>query len=147
MERILTEQVLSAKNEPNTEYYDHSSVVIQDPDTGEILAMASKKVVGDKVVDNTTSILTSPITPGSVVKGASMLVGYNTGAVQIGEYMVDECIKVAGAPEKCSSATLGRIDDITALAKSSNVYQFKAAIRVNGQEYSRGMKLNFNQKL
>ncbi len=146
VERILTEQVLSAKNEPNTEYYDHSSVVIQDPDTGEILAMASKKVVGDKVVDNTTSILTSPITPGSVVKGASMLVGYNTGAVQIGEYMVDECIKVAGAPEKCSSATLGRIDDITALAKSSNVYQFKAAIRVNGQEYSRGMKLNFNQK-
>ena len=146
VERILTEQVLSAKNEPNTEYYDHSSVVIQNPDTGEILAMASKKVVGDKVVDNTTSILTSPITPGSVVKGASMLVGYNTGAVQIGEYMVDECIKVAGAPEKCSSATLGRIDDITALAKSSNVYQFKAAIRVNGQEYSRGMKLNFNQK-
>ena len=43
VERILTEQVLSAKNEPNTEYYDHSSVVIQDPDTGEILAMASKK--------------------------------------------------------------------------------------------------------
>ena len=145
LERILTEQVLQAKNEPNTNYYDHSSVVIQDPNTGEILAMASKKVVGDKVVDNTTSIMTSAITPGSVVKGASMLVAYNTGAVQIGEYMVDECIKVAGAPEKCSSATLGRIDDITALAKSSNVYQFKAAIRVNGQEYSRGMRLNFNQ--
>lgn len=145
LERILTEQVLKAKTEPNTEYYDHSSVVIQDPNTGEILAMASKKLVGDKVVDNTTSILTSPITPGSVVKGASMLVAYNTGAVKIGEYMVDECIKVAGTPEKCSSKTLGRINDITALAKSSNVYQFKAAIRVNGQEYSRGMKLNFNQ--
>ena len=146
VEKILTEQVLAAKNEPNTEYYDHSSVVIQDPNTGEILAMASKKVVGDKVVDNTTSIFMLPITPGSVVKGASMLVGYNTGAVQIGEYMVDECVKVAGAPEKCSSVdNLGRINDITALAKSSNVYQFKAAIRVNGQEYSRGMKLNFNQ--
>ena len=88
-----------------------------------------------------------PITPGSVVKGASMLVAYNTGAVKIGEYMVDECVKVAGAPEKCSSVNnLGTINDITALAKSSNVYQFKAAIRVNGQEYSRGMKLNFNQK-
>ena len=36
--------------------------------------------------------MTSAITPGSVVKGASMLVAYNTGAVQIGEYMVDECI-------------------------------------------------------
>lgn len=109
--------------------------------------MASKQIVGDKVVDNTISIFTLPITPGSVVKGASMLVGYNTGAVKIGEYMVDECVKIAGAPEKCSSVNnLGTINDITALAKSSNVYQFKAAIRVNGQEYSRGMKLNFNQK-
>lgn len=145
VERILTEQILRAKGEPNTDYYDHSTVIIQDPNTGEILAMASKQIVGDKVVDLTPSILTSPITPGSVVKGASMLVGYNTGAIKIGEYMIDECIKVAGAPEKCSSHTLGRINDITALAKSSNVYQFKTAIRVNGQEYFRDMKMNFNQ--
>ena len=34
------------------------------------------------------------------------------------------------------------IDDIVALAKSSNVYQFKTAIRVNGQEYFNGIKLN-----
>lgn len=147
VERILTEEVLKTKKEPNTQYYDHSSVIIQDPNTGEILAMASKKLVGDKVVDNTASVFTLPITPGSVVKGASMLVGYNTGAVKMGEYMVDECVKIAGAPEKCSSVNnLGTINDITALAKSSNVYQFKAAIRVNGQEYRRGMKLNFNQK-
>ena len=76
-----------------------------------------------------------------------MLVGYNTGSVKIGEKMKDECVKVAGVAEKCSSVNnLGVIDDITALAKSSNVYQFKIAIRVNGQEYRRGMKLNFNQK-
>ena len=146
VENILSEQVLQTKNEPNTNFYDHSSVVIQDPKTGEILAMASKQVVDGKIVDMTSSILTSPVTPGSVVKGASMLVGYNTGAIKMGEYMIDECIRVAGTPEKCSSHTLGRIDDITALAKSSNVYQFKTAIRVNGQEYSYGMRLNFNQK-
>ena len=147
VERILTEQILYAKSEPNTEYYDHSSVVIQDPKTGEILAMAGKKFVNGTIVDNTVSILTSPITPGSVVKGGSMLVGYNTGAVHIGERMLDECIKVAGVAEKCSSvSTLGVIDDITALAKSSNVYQFKIAIRVNGQEYYRNMKMNFNQQ-
>lgn len=147
VERILAENVRRAKGEANTTYYDHSSAVIQDPNTGEILAMASKKIVNGNIIDNTTRLLTSPITPGSVVKGASMLVGYNTGAIKIGEVMMDECVKVAGAPEKCSSVkTLGRINDITALAKSSNVYQFKTAIRVNGQEYHRGMKLNFNQK-
>lgn len=146
VERIISEQIQRAKSEPNTEFYDHSSVIIQDPKTGEILAMAGKRIVNGEIKDNTISILTSPITPGSVVKGASMLVGYNTGAVHIGERMLDECIKVAGVAEKCSSVNnLGVIDDITALAKSSNVYQFKIAIRVNGQEYFREMRLNFNQ--
>ena len=148
VERILSEQIISAKTEANTEYYDHSSVVIQDPRTGEILAMAGKRLVNGNIVDNTTSILTSPITPGSVVKGASILVGYNTGAIHIGEYIKDECIKISGIPkEKCSSVNnLGVVNDITALAKSSNVYQFKTAIRVNGGEYSYNMRLPFNQK-
>ena len=146
VERILTEQIINAKGEPNTEFYDHSSVIIQDPRNGEILAMASKRLVNGEIRDNINSILMQPITPGSVVKGASILVGYNTGAIHIGEYMLDECVKVAGVREKCSSVNdLGVINDITALAKSSNVYQFKTAIRVNGQEYFRGMKLNFNQ--
>ena len=144
---VLTNYVLSTKGEANTEYYDHSSVVLQDPNSGEILAMSSKKYVNGGIVDNSVSLLTSPVTPGSIVKGASILVGYNTGAIKIGEVMLDECIKVAGAPEKCSSVkTLGRINDITALAKSSNVYQFKTAIRVNGQEYHRDMRLLFKQE-
>ena len=141
LEDILTDEVIKAKSEANTQYYDHSSAIIQDPQTGEVLAMASKQIVNGTIVDNTSSVLTSPVTPGSVVKGASMLVGYNTGAVKIGEYKVDECIKIKGTNEKCSSHTLGRIDDITALAKSSNVYQFKTAMRVAGYEYKRGMGL------
>ena len=147
IDNLIDEAIIKAKSEANTEYYDHSSVIVTDPNTGEILAIASRKIVGDKIIDNINSILISPITPGSVVKGASMLVGYETGAIKFGEKMLDECVKIAGAPEKCSSVNdLGVIDDLTAMAKSSNVYQFKTAIRVNGQEYYRGMKLNFNQK-
>ena len=147
IDNLIDEAIIKAKSEANTEYYDHSSVIVTDPNTGEILAIASRKIVGDKIIDNVNSILISPITPGSVVKGASMLVGYETGAIKFGEKILDECVKIAGAPEKCSSVNdLGVIDDLTAMAKSSNVYQFKTAIRVNGQEYYRGMKLNFNQK-
>lgn len=147
VEKIIVEQMLRAKGEINTEYYDHSSVIMQDPNTGEILVFASKRLVNGNIVDNANSMLVSPVTPGSVVKGASSLVGYNTGAIKIGEKMYDECVKIAGAPKKCSSVlNLGVIDDIVALAKSSNVYQFKTAIRVNGQEYFNGIKLNFNQK-
>ena len=147
VERILSEQVAMAKGEANTDYYDHSGVIIQEPKTGEILAMSSKRIVNGNIVDNTTSLLISPITPGSVVKGASMLVGYNTGAIHIGEYIKDECVKIAGIEKaKCSSVdNLGTINDITALAKSSNVYQFKTAIRVNGQEYYYNMPLMFKQ--
>ncbi len=147
VERIIEEQILRAKSEPNTEFYDHSSVVIQDPNTGEILAMASRRLVNGEMKDNINSILMQPITPGSVVKGASILVGYNEGAIKVGEYIYDECVTVAGVAPKCSSVLdLGLINDITALAKSSNVYQFKTAIRVNGQEYFPNMKLNFNQR-
>ena len=75
VERIIEDQMLNAKSEPNTEYYDHSSVILQDPNTGEILVMASKRLVNGEIVDNVRNILMNPITPGSVVKGASMLVG------------------------------------------------------------------------
>ena len=146
LEQILSEEVLKTKGEANTKFYDHSAVVIQDPNNGEILAMSSKQVVNGQIIDNTTSILTSPVTPGSVVKGASILVGYNNNAIRIGERIVDECIQIKGTNEKCSSHTLGLIDDITALAKSSNVYQFKTAIRMSGYEYRRGMSLPLVQE-
>ena len=149
LEDILNEEVINTKKEANTTYYKHSYGVIMDPNTGEILAMAGREAVsnGDgsyHTVDVTTGILTSPMTCGSVVKGASMLVAYNTGAVHFGEYMMDECIKIAGTPKKCSHANLGRINDIDALALSSNVYQFKAAIRVAGANYQYNMPLVIN---
>ncbi len=145
LDDIVTREVIATKGEPNTEYYDHSTVILQNPSNGEILAMSSKKYKNGNVVDNLTSVVNETVTPGSIVKGASILVGYNSGSIRIGEVLVDECVKVAATPEKCSYVTLGPIDDITALAKSSNVYQFKTAIRVNGQEYYPNMKMNFKQ--
>jgi cell division protein FtsI/penicillin-binding protein 2 len=140
LEEVLTKEVLAAKKENNTEYFDHSFVVVSDPNTGEILAMAGKQVVENddgtyKVVDYTPGVVTTSVTPGSIVKGASMLVGYKYGAISIGEYLVDECIKIKSTPEKCSWKTLGKINDLDALAYSSNVYQYKIAIRVGGGTY------------
>ncbi len=152
LEQILDEEILVTKGQPNTEYYDRSYAVIQDPNTGEILAMAGRQAVPDgqggyRMIDCTTGILTSPMTSGSVVKGASMLVGYNTGAIQIGEYQVDECVKLRGVKQKCSWQTLGRINDIDALALSSNVYQFKTAIKVAGYQYSYDMPFKVDKSV
>ena len=150
LEAILNEEILATKGQPNTEYYYRSYAVIEDPNTGEILAMAGRQAVSDgnggyKTVDCTTGIMTDPMTSGSVVKGASMLVGYNTGAITPGEYQVDECIKIAGTPKKCSWQTLGRINDIDALALSSNVYQFKTAMKVAGATYQYNKPLVINE--
>ena len=139
VDRIIDEQLIKAKKEPNTNYLSKTYVVIQEPNTGEILAISGRQLIKSGSTyagsDITSYAMTDPMAPGSVVKGASMLVGYNTGSVKIGEYMTDECIKIKSIPAKCSSHKIGRLNDITALAESSNVYQFKIAIKVGKGNY------------
>ena len=140
LESILSEEVLNAKYEPNTRYYDHSFVVIANPNTGEILAMSGKQVISKnghyEVTDYTPGVVTLPVTPGSIVKGASMMVGYKYGAIDIGSIQRDECLKIKNTPIKCSWRTMGDIDDLYALRYSSNVYQYKIAIKVGKGNYT-----------
>lgn len=141
VEKILEEELLRAKKESYTQYFDKSYVIINDPNTGEILAMAGKKIVKNDdgsytILDYTPGVITSSVTPGSIVKGASHIVGYNTGALKIGEVRNDACIKIASTPLKCSYSMHGNINDLAALKYSSNTYQFQTAIKVGGGKYS-----------
>ncbi len=148
IEEVLAEEVVNGKKYANTKYYNRSFAIISDPNTGEILAMAGKQVVekdGEyKVYDYTPGIVTTPVTAGSIVKGASHAVGYKTGALKIGERRDDSCIKIANTPLKCSWTTLGSVDDIGALKYSSNVFQFHTAIKVGGGVYRYNEELNIN---
>ncbi len=139
LEKLLEKEVVKTKKELNTEYYNRTFVIITNPKTGDILAMAGKKVMEDKkrfkIYDYTPSIMTSPITAGSVVKGASHIVGYNTNALKIGEVRTDRCVKLSGTPLKCSWMPLGSLNDITALKKSSNTYQYYTAMKVANTKY------------
>ncbi len=140
LESVLSEEVLNAKYEPNTKYYNRSFAVISNPSTGEILAMSGKQVINKngkyQIVDYTPGVVTLPVTPGSIVKGASMLVGYKYGAIDIGSVQRDECLKIKNTPLKCSWRTMGDINDLYALRYSSNVYQYKTAIKVGKGSYS-----------
>ena len=149
LEKVIEEELIKAKKEANTAYYDHTSVVITDPKTGEILAMASKQITttsdGYKISDYTTNILTGSDTPGSIVKGASMLVGYKTGNLKIGDVFYDKCIKFKNTPQKCSwSTSLGALNDVTALEYSSNSYQFQLALKVAGVNYYYDMPIKID---
>ena len=146
LEEVLTSEVMSAKGEVNTEYYNRSFAVVSDPNTGEILAMGGKQIReredGSRyIVDYTPGIVTLPVTPGSIVKGASMLVGYKYGAINIGDTVQDDCIKIKDTPEKCSWKKLGLIDDVDALRMSSNYYQYLIAIKIGNGTY------NYNEAL
>lgn len=149
LEKVIEEELIKAKKEPNTEFYDHTSVVITDPKTGEVLAMASKQITktsdGYKISDYTTNLVTGSDTPGSVVKGASMLVGYSTGNLKIGDVFYDKCIKFKNTPQKCSwKASLGSLNDIRALQLSSNSYQFQLALKVAGVNYYHNMPIKID---
>lgn len=149
IDNIIEEQLIRAKSEANTKYLNKTYVIITSPTTGEILAMSGRNLYKSdnsyKSYDITPYALTDPMAPGSVVKGASMLVGYNTEVLKIGEVMTDECIKIKNKPQKCSSHRVGRLNDIIALAESSNVYQFKIAMRVGKANYTYNGPLNIDE--
>ena len=146
IEKILKEEIIRAQKDAATKYFNKAFVVIKEPKTGEILAMSGVEAYMyndvEHVKDVTVMTITSPVTPGSIVKGASILTGYNEGAIKIGEVMKDECIKIYSKPKKCSWMTLGYIDDIKALSLSSNVYQFKTALKVANIDYKYNMKID-----
>ena len=143
VEKVLEDEIRESKKEKNTEYYDHSYVIISDPNTGEILAISGKKIVGDKIIDVTSEILTSTIQGGSSVKGASHIVGYRTGALKIGEKRDDICIKLKNLDAKCSWRYLGTINDLDALKYSSNSFQYQTAIKIGKGKYKYNKNLKF----
>ena len=150
VEKIVEEELRKAKRENHTQYFDKSYVIINDPNNGEILAMVGKQIIKDEngnynIYDYTPGVITSSVTPGSIVKGASQIVGYNTGSLKIGEVRNDACIKIAATPLKCSFRQYGNINDIEALKYSSNTYQFLTAINVGGGKYAYNKALAINE--
>lgn len=141
IENIIVNNIKRAKYEPNTNFLNRTYVILTDVKTGGIIALAGKKVINNSVYDISTENINMSYTVGSVVKGASHIVGYNTNALKIGEVRNDECIKIKGTPKKCSFMYLGYLNDLTALKKSSNTFQFHTAIKVGGSSYFYNMGL------
>lgn len=146
LEGMLDKEIIKTKKEANTRFYSGSYIVIQNPNTGEIISMVGRSINKNKIYDNSLGNILTNVTPGSVVKGASIIVGYNTKVIDIGTIMEDKCIKLYNLPLKCSWKTLGTINDIEALARSSNVYQYKIAMMVGGFTYKYGKELKIDEK-
>jgi cell division protein FtsI/penicillin-binding protein 2 len=91
---------------------------------------------------------------GSAVKGAMVLTGYMSGVISTdNNVLVDEPLQFQGSNLKKSvfNPTVGNqvaINDIEALARSSNVYMIKLAMLMGGQScYESGGTLNISPNL
>ncbi|GGE64740.1 peptidoglycan D,D-transpeptidase FtsI family protein [Priestia taiwanensis] len=150
VEEIITEEMEKYKGMAGYDLMDRSFVVMMDPYTGEILSMAGKKLVkkedrSTEIQDYALGAMNSAYEMGSVVKGATILAGLQTGAISETETFNDEPIWLKGNPKEKKSWTggIGTVNAEQALAVSSNSYMFKAVIKMLGLNYSKDMSLPF----
>jgi len=143
-EEYLEKQISKLRSE-GAKDMDNALVVVQNPNNGDILAMAGKQIDknGD-LTDYDIGTFTSQYAVGSSVKGGTLLAGYQNDAINVGEKMVDEPLKFAGGLSKRSYFNQDgkvTIDDKEALMHSSNVYMFKTALKIAGSPYTPNMTL------
>lgn len=147
LEKTIKENILKAKKYKYTDYFKESYSIISNPSTGEIRALAGVRLNNNDLKNPewrnvNTNLITKSYTVGSVVKGASISVGYKYNIIDIDTKMTDSCVKLYMIPIKCSHKSLGRLNDLTALSKSSNYYQFMIAINLTNNKYKYNMKLD-----
>ena len=143
VESILEEKIIQGKKYGNTEYFTESYALVGNPLTGAILAISGKRLNQDNTFsDVSLNAINKSYTMGSSVKGATIAVGYKYNLITPGAYVVDSCVKLKSVPQKCSFKSLGKVNDLTALAYSSNYYQYLIAINLTGNSYVANMKLN-----
>lgn len=152
VDKIIEEELLLKKNNGSTDLLDRAFVVLMDPNTGEILTMAGKQYAIDektgkmKFNDFAMGNITTSYTMGSVVTGATILTGYQEGAIQPGTVFYDTPLRIKGTPPKGSYKDFGNISDLNALKVSSTVYMFRTAIAIGGGNYVPNQSLRINEE-
>lgn len=148
VEKIMQEELGSAIQKPHTDTLDTAFVVAMEPKTGRILAMSGKVYdrKSGEFTDFTPGTFTYAFEQGSVVKGATVLTGYQTGVRDFGEMELDEVMRFKGSGTFSSYQVMNRINDLEALERSSNVYMWKTAIEMMGGKYVPNGTLNIDPK-
>ncbi|PJW15478.1 MULTISPECIES: penicillin-binding protein 2 [unclassified Geobacillus] len=144
VEEIIQQEILATKRKGRSPLLDRAFVVMMNPKTGEVLAMAGKLLRDGEFVDFAIGNITSAYAMGSAVKGATVLTGFQTGVLHPNTYIKDEPLYIYRTPEKKSWKTMGTINELTALKQSSNVYMFKTAIAIGGGVYRPHQPLDIN---
>ncbi|QAS54179.1 peptidoglycan D,D-transpeptidase FtsI family protein [Halobacillus litoralis] len=152
---ILQDELLNAisKAPGENRHLKNSVAVVSNPNTGEILAISGQTYnrnpeKGESRFTNTShQAVYNAYTPGSAVKGATILTGLHEGAISPGTRVNDKKIKVGtDAPKGSYTPNIGVVNDIQALQQSSNVYMFFLAMYLGGEYSNRYTMPNLSLK-
>lgn len=142
----LIEDELKVMNSQN-KFFNKMFFTMVDPYTGEILVMSGKiinKETGE-VTDYAAGNYLDANLIGSTIKGGTIYTGFKEGIINPGTTFMDEPIKIKGTKEKKSHRPLGLINEVDALAYSSNVYMFRIAMLLGGANYVYDGPLKINE--
>ena len=133
-------------------YSDGVYAVVLNPNTGAVLAMAGyKHEKGSQLIqENALGTVTDTFVPGSIVKGATITAGWESGVLQGNQVLMDQPIQFAGSAPITSWFTVYGSRNITAmeaLQYSSNTYMVQIALSILGQPYEPNMVLNQTDQL
>lgn len=150
-ERIVEQKLLEIKSHGGSSLLDRAFYVMMNPNTGELLAVVGKKIETDPetgkpyIIDYSYGTFTSAHEAGSTVKAATLLTAYKEGVITPGTVLTDQPIRLGRITKSSLFNRSGyiRMDDLTALERSSNSYMFQIALMLNGTSYypNMGLKL------
>ncbi|MGX7031539.1 peptidoglycan D,D-transpeptidase FtsI family protein [Vagococcus zengguangii] len=148
VEDIVESEYRRVMSEGKAQYSEGAYAVAINPQTGEVLSMVGfQKDEDGELSDDTLGTINKAFVPGSSIKGATIMAGYQNGVLQPNETLIDEPLRFIDGTIKASlfnPATNGAqvpINSEDALMLSSNVYMMKIALRLMGTEYSNKMSL------
>ncbi|MGL6058618.1 MAG: peptidoglycan D,D-transpeptidase FtsI family protein [Culicoidibacterales bacterium] len=137
VEEIIQRQLLEERQSAAAANLTQTFVTAINPQTGEVLTMAGQQYDPETNEFADVSILNAMgnFQMGSSVKPATVLSGYQLGAISPGQYLLDEALQFQGTPLKKSWKIMGNISDVDALRMSSNAYMWKMIIQLGGGQY------------
>lgn len=146
--QLLEEQLRASSQRNDNQYVDRAFFMLMDPNTGDILAMCGKlldRTTGE-IYDYADGNYLEAFAFGSAVKGATVYMAYKNDIYTEGEMIYDEPLYIQGTPMKASwtRTAMGNLDEVHALAQSSNVFMFKLGIRLGNGTYIPNGPLNID---
>ena len=143
----LIENELKACYSNNRFFYD-MYFSMMDPNTGEVLVMSGKHIDKEngtgEITDISNGNYMSAVKIGSTSKAGTLYTAFKEGIIAPNTYMMDDVIQIKGTKPKKSWKTMGNINEVDAMAMSSNVYMFRIAIKLAGAEYRYNESLNID---